>query len=84
MSLTSPELKCCFIKYECLVFASPLVVLRVKPLFAWTFNVSLCLCELCLVSLSEDELKCFPIDPMQFVFCFLEVVLMFQPSVAVF
>ena len=47
-SLTTPEQRCCFIKYECLVFASPLVVLHVNPLFAF-FNVSLCLCRLCLV-----------------------------------
>ena len=65
------------------MFASPLVVLCVKPLFAF-FNVSLCLCGLCDGVLSEGELKCFPAVQMQFMFCFLEVVLVFQPSAAVF
>ena len=37
-----------------------------------------------LFVLSEGELKCLPIEQMQFVLCFLEVVLVFQPSVAVF
>ena len=45
----NPELRCCFFVYECLVFACPLVVLYVKPLFAWTFNAPLCLCGLRLV-----------------------------------
>ena len=52
--------------------------------FVCFFNVSLCLCGLHLVCLSEGELECFLIVPMQFVLCFLEVVLMFQPSVAMF
>ena len=52
--------------------------------FVLLFNVSLCLCGLRLVCLSEGELKHFPIEQMQFVFCFLEVVLVFQPSVAMF
>ena len=80
-SLTSPEPRCYLFVHECLVFACLLVVLRVKPLFAF-FNVPLCLCGLCLVCLSEDELECLPIVQMQFVLCFLEVVLMFQSSVA--
>ena len=54
-----------------------------KP-FVHFFNVPSCLCGLCYGVLSESELGCFPIVPMQFVFCFLEVVLVFQPSVAVF
>ena len=37
-------------------------------------------CLLCL----KGELECLPIVQKQFVFCFLEVVLMFQPSVAMF
>ena len=63
MALVVPELKCCFIVCECLVLASPLVVLCVKPLFAWTFNVPLCLCGLCYSALPEGELKCLPIVP---------------------
>ena len=55
----------------------------VKPLFAF-FNVPSCLCGLCYGVLSESEPECFPIVPMQFVFCFLEVVLVFQPSTAAF
>ena len=52
--------------------------------FVCFFNVSLCLCGLHLVCLPEGELECFLIVPMQFMLCFLEVVLMFQPSVAIF
>ena len=52
--------------------------------FVLLFNVSLCLCGLRLVCLSEGELKHFPIEQMQFVFCFLEVVLVFQLGTAVF
>ena len=37
-----------------------------------------------LFVLYEGGLECLPIVQMQFVFWFLEVVLMFQPSVAVF
>ena len=48
------------------------------------FNVPLCLCGLCLSVLSEGGLECLPIVQKQFVFCFLVVVLMFQPSVAMF
>ena len=50
--------------------------------FVCFFNVPLCLCGLCLVCLSEGGLECLPIVQKQFVFCFLEVVLMFQPSAA--
>ena len=66
----------------CLVFAFPSGGVACKA-FVLLFNVSLCLCGLRLVCLSEGELKCFPIEQMQFVFCFLEVVLVFQLSVAV-
>ena len=55
-----------------------------KAFVCFFFNTPLYLCGLRLVCLSEGELKCLPIVQMQFVFCFLEVVLMFQPSVAVF
>ena len=37
-------------------------------------------CLLCL----KGELECLPIVQKQFVFCFLEVVLVFQSSVAMF
>ena len=50
--------------------------------FVCFFIVSLCLCGLRLVCLSEGELKCFPIVQNKFVLCFLVVVLVFQPSVA--
>ena len=60
-----------------------MVLLHVKPLLAF-FNVPLCLCGLCYSVLSEGELKCFLIVQKQFVLCFLEVVLVFQPSVAMF
>ena len=56
----------------------------VLSLFCLGFNIILSLDGLHLVYLSEGELKHFPIEQMQFVFCFLEVVLMFQPSVAMF
>ena len=65
------------------MFACLLVVLRVKPLFA--FLMFLYACAGCaLFALPEGELECLPIVQMQFVLCFLEVVLMFQPSVAMF
>ena len=67
----------------CLVFAFPSGGVACKA-FVLLFNVSLCLCGLRLVCLSEGELKHFPIEQMQFVFCFLEVVLVFQLSVAMF
>ena len=65
------------------MFAFPLVVLRVKPLFAFLMFLYACV-SCALFVLSNDKLKCFPIVQMQFVFCFLEVVLVFQPSVAMF
>ena len=66
-SLTTPEPRHCLFVHECLVFASPLVVLCVKPLSAF-FNLPLCLCGLCLSVLSEGGLECLPIVQMQFVF----------------
>ena len=65
------------------MFASSLVVLCVKPLFAFLLFLYACV-DCTLFALSKGELKCLPIVQKQFVFCFLEVVLMFQPSVAVF
>ena len=52
--------------------------------FVCSFLMYLYTCVDCaLFVLSEGELKCLPIVQMQFVFCFLEVVFVFQPSVAV-
>ena len=82
-SLTTPEQRCCFFVCKCLAFASPLVVLCVKPLFCFLTFLYACV-DCALFVLSKGELKCFPIVPMQFVLCFLEVVLVFQPSVAMF
>ena len=81
--LDNPELRCCFFVYECLVFACPLVVLCVKSLFCFLMFLYACV-DCALFILSEGELKHFPIEQMQFVFCFLEVVLVFQLSVAMF
>ena len=41
-SLTNPELKCCFIEYECLVFPSPLVVLCVNSSSAFLMFFYVC------------------------------------------
>ena len=40
--LTTPEVRRCLLVHECLVFASPLVVLRVNPLFTFLMFLHAC------------------------------------------